>query len=285
MPEQHAEEVAELAGAIARELALPEDVVLRCRLGGWLHDIGKVAIPDRILVKPGALDEDEWRIMRTHAEIGEQLVRRIEALGTAALAVRHHHEHVDGSGYPDGLAGDAIPIEARVVAVADAFSAITADRPYRRARTRGRGARGAARTAPGGITTRGSSRRSPGCSQPLRFPSSRPRSRLASDARSRFGRAVQARDRPAPAVRVQLRERERRGVDAPEREHGRAERVHDRGLDHLAVRDRDDAPVPLGLRVEPARDAGAEDAPGSRRRAGPPRDRASSRGRRPGRRR
>jgi diguanylate cyclase (GGDEF)-like protein/putative nucleotidyltransferase with HDIG domain len=137
VPEQHAEQVSELAGAIASGLALPEDVALRCRLGGWLHDIGKVAIPDRILIKPDNLDEHEWRIMRTHAEIGEQLVRRIDGVRSAALIVRHHHEHVDGSGYPDGLAGDAIPIEARVVAVADAYSAITADRPYRRARTSG----------------------------------------------------------------------------------------------------------------------------------------------------
>jgi diguanylate cyclase (GGDEF)-like protein len=134
VPEQHAEGVAELAGAIATGLGLSDDIVLRCRLGGWLHDIGKVAIPDRILIKPGDLDEHEWRIMRTHAEIGEQLVRRIDGVAMAALAVRHHHEHVDGSGYPDALSGEAIPVEARVVAVADAYSAITADRPYRRAR-------------------------------------------------------------------------------------------------------------------------------------------------------
>jgi diguanylate cyclase (GGDEF)-like protein len=134
VPERHAEEVAEMAGAIATGLGLPDDIILRCRLGGWLHDIGKVAIPDRILIKPGDLDEHEWRIMRTHAEIGEQLVRRIDGVAMAALAVRHHHEHVDGSGYPDALSGEAIPVEARVVAVADAYSAITADRPYRRAR-------------------------------------------------------------------------------------------------------------------------------------------------------
>ena len=109
VPEQHAEEVAELAGAIASGLGLPEDAVLRCRLGGWLHDIGKVAIPDRILTKPGELDEHEWRIMRTHAEIGEQLVRRIDAVGVAALAVRHHHERDRRQRLPDGLAGEAIP--------------------------------------------------------------------------------------------------------------------------------------------------------------------------------
>jgi diguanylate cyclase (GGDEF)-like protein len=135
VPEQHAEEVARLAGVIATDLALPDDMILRCRLGGWLHDIGKVAIPDSILIKPSALDESEWRIMQTHAEVGEQLVRRIQSVGSAALAVRHHHEHVDGTGYPDALAGDAIPVEARVIAVADAYSAITADRPYRRSRT------------------------------------------------------------------------------------------------------------------------------------------------------
>jgi diguanylate cyclase (GGDEF)-like protein len=135
MPEEHAEQVASVSGAIARDLALPGDMILRCRLGGWLHDIGKVGIPDHILRKPSALDEDEWRIMRTHAEIGEQLVRRIPSVGSAAPAVRHHHEHLDGSGYPDALVGEAIPIEARVIAVADAFSAITTDRPYRRSRT------------------------------------------------------------------------------------------------------------------------------------------------------
>jgi HD-GYP domain-containing protein (c-di-GMP phosphodiesterase class II) len=135
VPEQPAEEVARLAGVIATDLALPDDMILRCRLGGWLHDIGKVAIPDSILIKPSALDESEWRIMQTHAEVGEQLVRRIQSVGSAALAVRHHHEHVDGTGYPDALAGDAIPVEARVIAVADAYSAITADRPYRRSRT------------------------------------------------------------------------------------------------------------------------------------------------------
>jgi putative nucleotidyltransferase with HDIG domain len=134
-PERHAEEVSHIAGAIAVELGLPEDVVVRCRIGGWLHDIGKVGIPDQILTKPAALDAAEWEIMRRHAEIGEQLARRIEAVAPAAPAIRHHHERVDGTGYPDGLAGDAIPIEARIVAVADTYSAITSERPYRRGRT------------------------------------------------------------------------------------------------------------------------------------------------------
>jgi diguanylate cyclase (GGDEF)-like protein/putative nucleotidyltransferase with HDIG domain len=134
MPELHSEQVSELSGTLARVLELPPDMVLRCRIGGWLHDIGKVAIPDRILAKRGPLDEAEWVVMRAHAEIGEQIIRRIGAVSAAAGAVRHHHERVDGSGYPDGLRGDGIPIEARVVAVSDAFSAITSDRVYARGR-------------------------------------------------------------------------------------------------------------------------------------------------------
>jgi diguanylate cyclase (GGDEF)-like protein len=134
MPELHSEQVSELSGMLAEVLGLSADIVLRCRLGGWLHDIGKVAIPDRILAKAGPLDDAEWLAMRAHAEIGEQITRRIGAVSSAAGAVRHHHERVDGSGYPDGLIGEAIPIEARVVAVADAYSAITSDRVYARGR-------------------------------------------------------------------------------------------------------------------------------------------------------
>lgn len=130
-PEEHVREVAELAAAIAVELGLTADRVMRCRLGGWLHDVGKVAIPDSILTKPGPLDADEWVVMRTHAEIGERIVVRITGLAQTAPVVRHHHERWDGSGYPDGLAGESIPIEARVVAVADAYSGLTADRVYR----------------------------------------------------------------------------------------------------------------------------------------------------------
>jgi diguanylate cyclase (GGDEF)-like protein/putative nucleotidyltransferase with HDIG domain len=135
MPELHSQQVSDLSGSVAEVLALPPDIVLRCRLGGWLHDIGKVAIPDRILAKPGRLDEAEWQMMRAHAEIGAQIVHRIGAVSSAASAVRHHHERFDGNGYPDGLAGDAIPIEARVVAVSDAYSAITSDRVYSRGRS------------------------------------------------------------------------------------------------------------------------------------------------------
>jgi diguanylate cyclase (GGDEF)-like protein len=129
-PEEHAEHVARLAALTAERMGLPAGVVLRCRLGGWLHDVGKVAVPERILDKPGPLDDAEWELMRTHPVVGEDIVRRVAALREGAAAVRHHHERYDGGGYPDGLAGAAIPVEARVVAAADAYSAMTADRVY-----------------------------------------------------------------------------------------------------------------------------------------------------------
>jgi diguanylate cyclase (GGDEF)-like protein len=131
----HAEQVADLAGRTAEQLGLPSDVVLRCEVGGWLHDIGKAAIPASILGKPGALDDAEWAVMQTHPVVSESIVRGVAAVRDAAAAVRHHHERFDGTGYPDRLAGTAIPIEARIVAAADAYAAMTADRPYSAART------------------------------------------------------------------------------------------------------------------------------------------------------
>jgi diguanylate cyclase (GGDEF)-like protein len=135
VPKDHAGDVAALATSTAECLGLPVDVVLRCRLGGWLHDVGKVAIPPQILEKPGPLDPAEWEVMRTHPVIGEEIVRGVAALREAAAAVRHHHERYGGGGYPDGLSGTAIPIEARIVAAADAFSAMTVDRVYSKARS------------------------------------------------------------------------------------------------------------------------------------------------------
>ena len=133
--EVHAEQVAELAAQTAERMGLPEALVLRCRIGGWLHDVGKVSIPERILAKPGPLDDEEWTVMQTHPVIGESIVREVAQLREAAAAVRHHHERYDGTGYPDRLAGAAIPIEARIIAAADAYVAMTTDRPYSAART------------------------------------------------------------------------------------------------------------------------------------------------------
>ncbi len=118
-----------LARRIAPELAEGPEL----GYGFFLHDIGKVGIPEHILCKVGPLSAEEWDVMRTHPVIGAQIVAPIRFLGDAALVIRHHHERFDGSGYPDGLRGSAIPLAARIFAVADAFDAMTSDRPYRRA--------------------------------------------------------------------------------------------------------------------------------------------------------
>jgi diguanylate cyclase (GGDEF)-like protein len=135
-PPEHPAFVASLAARIARSLHLDSRTALRCELGGWLHDIGKLSVPERVLLKPMMLDAEEWEIMRGHPELGEQIVKRIPALHAAGPAIRHHHERFDGDGYPDGLQGSAIPIEARIVAVADTFSAMTQLRPYASPRSR-----------------------------------------------------------------------------------------------------------------------------------------------------
>ncbi len=134
MPELHCEQVSHLAARTAEALGLAEGIVTRCQLAGLLHDVGKLAIPDRVLTKREALDDDDWRMIRGHAEIGAQLIRRLDGLDSVAPGVRHHHERWDGTGYPGGLAGEDIPIEARIVAAADAYSAITSDRVYARGR-------------------------------------------------------------------------------------------------------------------------------------------------------
>jgi diguanylate cyclase (GGDEF)-like protein len=135
IPQEHADEVARLAGLTAECLALSARVAQRCRLAGWLHDVGKLAVPEQILTKPGPLDDAEWVLMRTHPGVGADIVQRVPALREVAPAVRHHHERYSGSGYPDNLAGQEIPIEARIIAAADAYAAMTAERPYSAART------------------------------------------------------------------------------------------------------------------------------------------------------
>jgi two-component system, cell cycle response regulator len=130
----HAETVA-LAAATAEALGLPPDVVEQVRHASELHDVGKVAIPDAILGKPGPLTAEEWRFVRRHTLIGERIILAAPALARVATLVRSSHERWDGTGYPDALAGEAIPVGARIVAVADAFAAMLAGRPYRPART------------------------------------------------------------------------------------------------------------------------------------------------------
>jgi diguanylate cyclase (GGDEF)-like protein/putative nucleotidyltransferase with HDIG domain len=132
---EHSESVVELAGAVGRGLGLAEDEVDRVRAGALLHDIGKVAIPDDILHKPGPLDEAQWKVMRDHPVIGERILRAIPGLGGIARIVRHEHERWDGGGYPDGISGESIPIGARIILACDAYHAMTSDRPYRAAMT------------------------------------------------------------------------------------------------------------------------------------------------------
>jgi ribonuclease P protein subunit RPR2 len=128
---KHAERVAAYGLAIAGALDVPEAVLPEFEFGFLLHDVGKVAIPDAILYKPGALNHEERALMERHPVIGAEIVGDIEFLAEAADVVRSHHERWDGEGYPDGLAGEAIPIAARVFAVADVLDALTSDRPYR----------------------------------------------------------------------------------------------------------------------------------------------------------
>jgi two-component system, cell cycle response regulator len=130
----HAETVA-LAAATAQSLGLPADEVEHVRHASELHDVGKVAIPDAILGKPGPLTAEEWQFVRRHTIIGERIILAAPALARVASLVRASHERWDGTGYPDAVAGDAIPLGARIVAVADAFAAMLAGRPYRAART------------------------------------------------------------------------------------------------------------------------------------------------------
>ncbi len=126
----HLTGVAELVQAVARRLHVDGDDLARLRNAALLHDIGKIAIPDSIINKPGALDDDEWAFVRRHTLIGERILISAPALRGAARLVRSSHEAFDGSGYPDGLAGDAIPLGSRVIAVCDAFDAMISSRPY-----------------------------------------------------------------------------------------------------------------------------------------------------------
>jgi putative nucleotidyltransferase with HDIG domain len=133
MNDVHLLEVSLLAARVARRLGSSPSHVLRCRLAGLLHDVGKVRVPSAILMLPGPLDDHGWELMREHPAHGEALVRAVPDLRPVAAIVRHHHERWDGSGYPDGLAGAAIPLEARIIATVDAWSAMTTHRPYRTA--------------------------------------------------------------------------------------------------------------------------------------------------------
>jgi putative nucleotidyltransferase with HDIG domain len=128
----HSERVMNIAANIARDLGFDEDGIERVRLGGLLHDIGKIGVMEALLEKPAELDEDDFPPIRLHPEKGVAILAPIAQLKGVLPAILHHHEFYDGSGYPAGLAGEAIPIDARIIAVADSFDAMVADRPYRK---------------------------------------------------------------------------------------------------------------------------------------------------------
>jgi HD-GYP domain-containing protein (c-di-GMP phosphodiesterase class II) len=130
---RHSDTVVDLCAGVARRVGVTTAEMAHLHIAAHLHDLGKIGVPDEILHKPGPLDDREWSIMREHPVWGAQALQTIPGFEEAALAVRHHHERWDGTGYPDGLAAEAIPIGARVIAVCDAYEAMTSHRPYREA--------------------------------------------------------------------------------------------------------------------------------------------------------
>jgi putative two-component system response regulator len=129
--EKHLRRVADRSVEIARRMGIPARDVEGVRLGGLLHDVGKIAVPDGVLLKQGRLSHDDFALIRKHPETGAEIVRPLSAFEGPEPAVLHHHEHYDGAGYPYGLRGEEIPLAARIVSVADGFDAMTTDRPYR----------------------------------------------------------------------------------------------------------------------------------------------------------
>ncbi len=129
----HSRRVSDMACFLSARLGLSEDEVQEIHIAGHLHDIGKIGIPDRILLKEGRLDEDEWQIMKRHPEIGAQIMRRSEHFARIAAILLHHHERWDGKGYPFGAKGEEIPLGARIIAVCDSIDAMASKRSYRNA--------------------------------------------------------------------------------------------------------------------------------------------------------
>lgn len=130
---QHCQRLSLMASAMGVAMNLPPSEIAALQRGGYLHDIGKVAIPDSVLFKPGPLNEQEWKVMKSHAERGERICSHMRLLGDVLPIIRHHHERWDGSGYPDGLRGEEIPLLARILQVADIYDALTSARCYKRA--------------------------------------------------------------------------------------------------------------------------------------------------------
>ena len=133
--EGHCQRLSRYATELGALLDLPDDDLVALGRGGYFHDIGKIALPDSILLKPGPLSAEEFAKVKEHPVVGDRLCGDLRALNRVRSIVRHHHERLDGSGYPDGLVGDQIPLLAQVIGVVDVYDAMTTNRPYRSART------------------------------------------------------------------------------------------------------------------------------------------------------
>jgi putative two-component system response regulator len=129
----HCERLADYSQLLGRRIGLNDEALLALHRGGIVHDIGKVAVPDSILLKRGPLDEDEWKIMREHPVVGERICAPLKSFRLVLPIIRNHHEKFDGSGYPDGLRGEEIPLSARIMQLSDVYDALTTERPYRKA--------------------------------------------------------------------------------------------------------------------------------------------------------
>jgi putative nucleotidyltransferase with HDIG domain len=130
---EHSRDIAGLVPRVGRKLGVRGEAAEELELAARFHDVGKVAVPEEVLRKPGPLDDNEWRLMACHVEWGAELLRHLPECETIARIVRHHHERYDGGGYPDGLRGEQIPLASRIITVCDAYGAMISDRPYRRA--------------------------------------------------------------------------------------------------------------------------------------------------------
>jgi HD-GYP domain-containing protein (c-di-GMP phosphodiesterase class II) len=137
MTQLHSERVQTIAETIGEACGLSESELNALRVAATFHDIGKIGIPDNILLKPARFDEEEWQVMKRHSEIGAAIIAATELEGSeqAAFAILHHHEHFDGTGYPDGLTGEDIPISSRIISLADSYDAMSMTRSYHRPKT------------------------------------------------------------------------------------------------------------------------------------------------------
>jgi putative two-component system response regulator len=131
--EGHCERLSKYCVTMAERLQLPDEMCVALRRAGIVHDVGKIAVPEHILVKPGPLTEEEWKIMKQHPVVGERICSPLKSFRLVLPAIRHHHEKLDGSGYPDGIKGEQIPITARILQITDIYDALTTERPYRNA--------------------------------------------------------------------------------------------------------------------------------------------------------